>query len=269
MMDHLLREHAPITASAWTMLDEEAAERLTVALGARRLVDFSGPHGWAHSATALGRTETISTGPAPGVTARRRMVLPLAELRVAFRVSREELRDHARGAPDVDLDELDRGALQLATAENVAVFHGWEQAGMVGIVEASPHESIQHSGQFETYPRCAARAVQLLRQAGVNGPYALALGPEDYTGVIETSERGGYPLMEHLDKILDGPIVWTPGVRGGVVVSARGGDFLFESGQDLSLGYDHHDAEAVHLYLEETFSFRVATPEAAVWIRRE
>jgi uncharacterized linocin/CFP29 family protein len=53
-------------------------------------------------------------------------------------------------------------------------------------------------------------------------------------------------------------------VRGAIVVSLRGGDFLFESGQDLSIGYDHHDAEAVHLYLEESFSFRVATPEAAV-----
>ena len=61
----------------------------------------------------------------------------------------------------------------------------------------------------------------------------------------------------------DGPIVWAPGVRGAVVLSLRGGDFLFESGQDLSIGYSHHDAESVHLYLEESFSFVVATPEAA------
>ena len=54
-----------------------------------------------------------------------------------------------------------------------------------------------------------------------------------------------------------------PGRPGAVVVSLRGGDFLFESGQDLSIGYDHHDAESVYLYLEECFCFRVATPEAA------
>jgi uncharacterized linocin/CFP29 family protein len=48
------------------------------------------------------------------------------------------------------------------------------------------------------------------------------------------------------------------------VVSQRGGDFLFDSGEDLSIGYDSHDAEAVELYLVESFSFRVATPEAAV-----
>jgi uncharacterized linocin/CFP29 family protein len=70
--------------------------------------------------------------------------------------------------------------------------------------------------------------------------------------------------MQHLQEILGGPIVWAPGVNGGVVVSLRGGDFLFESGQDLSIGYEAHDADAVQLYLEESFSFRVATPEAAV-----
>jgi uncharacterized linocin/CFP29 family protein len=34
--------------------------------------------------------------------------------------------------------------------------------------------------------------------------------------------------------------------------------------EDISIGYDRHDADAVHLYLKESFSFQVATPEAAV-----
>jgi uncharacterized linocin/CFP29 family protein len=82
--------------------------------------------------------------------------------------------------------------------------------------------------------------------------------------VIESTEHGGYLVFDHLRKILDGPVVYAPGVRGAVVLSLRGGDFLFESGQDLSIGYDHHDSESVHLYLEESFSFFVATPDAAV-----
>jgi uncharacterized linocin/CFP29 family protein len=44
----------------------------------------------------------------------------------------------------------------------------------------------------------------------------------------------------------------------------RGGDFLFDSGEDISIGYDRHDGDAVHLYLEETCIFRAVTPEAAV-----
>ena len=85
--------------------------------------------------------------------------------------------------------------------------------------------------------------------------------------MVETAEHGGYPLLDHLGKILEGPIVWAPGVKGAVVVSLRGGDFLFECGQDLSIGYESHDGEVVRLYLEESFSFHVATPEAAVALK--
>jgi uncharacterized linocin/CFP29 family protein len=82
--------------------------------------------------------------------------------------------------------------------------------------------------------------------------------------VIQTTEHGGFPLFDHLKRILaGGPIVYSPGVEGAVVVSQRGGDFLFESGQDLSIGYQSHDEDVVNFYIEESFSFRVASPEAA------
>jgi uncharacterized linocin/CFP29 family protein len=116
----------------------------------------------------------------------------------------------------------------------------------------------------ERYPRHVAKAVDALRAVGIAGPYGLALGPKVHTRVLETSEHGGFPLLEHLREILGGPIVWAPAVRGAGVLSMRGGDFLFDSGQDLSIGYENHDGEAVELYLEESFSFQVATPEAAV-----
>jgi uncharacterized linocin/CFP29 family protein len=45
-VSHLLREQAPITEEGWRLLDTEARERLTPALAARKLIDFSGPHGW-------------------------------------------------------------------------------------------------------------------------------------------------------------------------------------------------------------------------------
>ena len=84
--NHLLRAHAPISRAGWSLIDQEARERLVVALAARRLVDFSGPHGWEHSATNLGRTEADRQAPCEGVTAMRRRVLPLAEMRAPFTV---------------------------------------------------------------------------------------------------------------------------------------------------------------------------------------
>jgi uncharacterized linocin/CFP29 family protein len=263
-VSHLLRDLAPISDAAWNLLDEEARERLTPALAARKLVDFSAAHGWEHSATNLGRIRPLQSAPADGVRAAQRRVLPLVELRADFTVARAELQDADRGADDVDLDALDDAARRIALAENVAVFHGWADAGITGIAEACRHESVRLSDDFDAYARHVAEGVETLLKAGIGGPYGLALGPDGYTGVIQTTEHGGFPLFDHLKKILaGGPIVWSPGVRGAIVLSLRGGDFLFESGQDLSIGYDSHDSEQVHLYLEESFSFRVATPEAA------
>lgn len=262
-MNHLLRDAAPISDAAWKAIDREIRERMVPTLAARRLVDFTGPSGWEHDSVTVGRVDDIAA-PVDGLQARRRRVLPLAELRADFAVSRAELRDLDRGAVDLDFEAADDAARRIAEAENVAVFHGWADAGIVGIAQASPTEPIVAASEYGDYPTHVAKAVETLLSAGVSGPYGLALGPEAYTGVVETTEEGGLIVFDHLREILGGPIVHAPGVVGAVVLSLRGGDFLFDAGEDLSVGYDRHDAENVHLYVEETFTFRVATPEAAV-----
>jgi len=263
-VSHLLREHAPITEAGWSLIDDEARKRLTPALAARKLVDFAGPHGWEHSATNLGRTRALADAPVDGVTAAQRRVQAVVELRAPLSLARAELRDADRGADDADLGPLDEAAHRIATAENRAVFHGWDAAGIAGIAEASTQDPIELGEDCQHYPRHVARAVEALLRAGIDGPYGLALGPEAYTRVLETTEHGGYPLFDHLRKIIGGPLVWAPGVQGAVVVSQRGGDFVLEVGEDLSIGYDRHDADAVDLYLVESFTFRVVTSDAAV-----
>lgn len=266
-MNRLLRELAPLSAAAWALLDEQARSALRPSLAARRLVDVSGPAGWDHSATNLGGTERIPVEPAAGVQARRRLVLPLVELRAGLSLPVEALADIERGSGGVALSALDDAARQLAIAENVVVFHGYDQAGITGITQASRHTDLHLGRDFVSYPRQVARAVATLRSAGVDGPYALALGPDGYTGVVETAEHGGILLLDHLRQILGGPVVWAPGVEGAVVLSTRGGDFHLELGSDVSLGHAGHDDTAVHLYLEESLSFRVTSPEAAVVLR--
>jgi uncharacterized linocin/CFP29 family protein len=266
-MNHLLRRLAPLTDANWKLVDDEAVQRLTPALAARRVIDFAGPYGWTYSATNLGRTRTLEFAQADGVDVLQRRVLPLVELRAGFAISLEELRDHDRGALDPDLDALDAAAYRIAVAENTAIVHGWSDAAIAGIAKTSPHEGSPLAGTVDAYPRPVAEATELLLRHGISGPYALLLDRDEYTRVIESAEHGGYPLLDHLRQILGGPIVWGPGVNGGVVLSLRGGDYVFESGQDLAVGYERHDSDAVYLYLQESFSFVVETPEAAVWLR--
>jgi uncharacterized linocin/CFP29 family protein len=267
-VNHLYRELAPISEAAWQALEDEARARLVPYLGARKLIDFAGPLGWQHSATNLGRTERLASVPTDGVSASRRLVLPLIEVRATFKVDRAELDDADRGAEDADFGDLELAARQIALTENRAVFHGYAAGGLVGITEASGHAPIVLDGDFEHYPAFVARAVNALMESGIGGPYALALSPHEHTGVIETTEDGGFLVFDHLRRILDGPIVWTPGVQCAVVLSMRGGDFRMEVGEDLSIGYLAHDIDQVTLYLEQTFNFRVTEPDAGIELRR-
>lgn len=268
-MNHLLRELAPIPDAAWKVIDDEARERLTPLLAARRVVDFSGADSWRRSAVDLGRTADLAAPPpgaseAGGVGLRQRRVLPLVEVRVPFTLPRREIDDIDRGASDPDLDELDTATRRIAGIETRAVFHGWPDAGITGITDAPTHSRRSLGEDATGYPRTIAQAVNTLHGAGVDGPYALVIGPAGYTRIVESTEHGGYPLLDHLTKILGGAVVWAPSLDGAVVMSQRGGDFQLDVGQDLAIGYSHHDAAAVTLYLEESFTFRVKEPDAAV-----
>lgn len=262
-MNHLLRELAPIGDEAWALIQAEAKQRLVTYLAGRKMVDFSGPHGWRHSATDLGRVEAIPS-PFDAVGTMRRRVLPLVELRAPFTVDRAQVDDAARGAVDLDLRGLEQAAENIALAENRTVFHGYPAAAIAGITESLDGPALDLPVDPEQYPVAVARAVNVLRLRGITGCYGMAVAPEIWTTIVETTERGGYLLLEHLGHILGGPVVWAPGVIGAVVLTLRGGDFVLECGQDLSIGYRAHDADTVSLYLEESISFRVIEPDAAV-----
>ena len=123
------------------------------------------------------------------------------------------------------------------------MFHGYAAGQIKGITESTSHSALTLSADAEHYPTAVAEAVDVLRGAGIGGPYGLALSPGIYTEIVHTAEHGGHLLLDHLRQILGGPLVWAPGVEGGIVLSLRGGDFVFESGQDISIGYTAHDAD--------------------------
>jgi uncharacterized linocin/CFP29 family protein len=263
-VNHLMRDLAPINEQAWSEIDAEAERSLKHFLAARRLVDFEGPLGWEHSAVDLGRASGLAQAPRGDIHAAQRRVLPLVELRSRFSVPRTEIAAAERGADDLDLECVIAASKSAAIAEDTVVFHGYEAAGIGGITALTPHSAIAVSDDYSRYPEHVAAAVAVLRAADIAGPYAIALGSRGFTGVTETTEHGGYPVFEHLRQILGGEVVWAPAVDGAVVLSQRGGDFVLTVGQDLSIGYLSYDATDVELYLEESLTFRINTPEAAV-----
>ena len=108
-----------------------------------------------------------------------------------------------------------------------------------------------------------AQALSELRLAGVDGPYSVLLSADVYTKVSETTAHG-YPIRDHISRLVDGDIIWAPAIDGAFVLSTRGGDFDLQLGTDVSIGYLSHDADTVQLYLQETMTFLCYTAEASV-----
>jgi uncharacterized linocin/CFP29 family protein len=261
-MNNLHRELAPISDAAWADLEEETTRTLKRYLAGRRVVDVRGPGGVDLSAVGTGHLKTIAA-PGDGILARQREVNALVEVRVPFELDRRQIDDVERGSQDSDWQPAKDAAQKIAYAEDRAIFEGYAMAGIGGIRQGTSNPTMTLPADVRKYPDAIAQALNQLRLVGVNGPYSVLLGADAYTALAETSDNG-YPVLEHVRKLVKDAIVWAPAIAGAFVLTTRGGDFGLHIGQDVSIGYLSHSDSTVRLYLQETFTFLVLTAEAAV-----
>ena len=182
-----------------------------------------------------------------------------------FELDRQAIDDVERGALDSDWEPVKDAARELAFAEDRAVFDGYAAAGIGGI----------RPGTSNPVADAARRTSRLLRMrwprrsASCGSPASTAptrcvLGADAYTAVSGSSDQG-YPVIQHLERLVDGGIIWAPGDRGRRSCSPPAAAISSCAiGQDISIGYSSHTAATVELYFQETFTFRLLTTEAAV-----
>jgi uncharacterized linocin/CFP29 family protein len=261
-MNNLHRELAPISDAAWASLEEETKRTLKRYLAGRRVVDVEGPGGAALSAVGTGHLKTIAA-PGEGVLARQRDVKALVELRVPFELDRQQIDNVERGAEDSDWQPAKDAAQKVAYAEDRAIFEGYAAAGIGGIRQGTSNPIMTLPADVRQYPDAIAQALSQLRLVGVNGPYSVVLGADAYTALAETSDNG-YPVLEHVKKLVKDEIIWAPAIDGAFVLTTRGGDFDLHIGQDVSIGYSSHTDSVVRLYLQESLTFLSLTSEASV-----
>jgi uncharacterized linocin/CFP29 family protein len=261
-MNNLYRELAPVTDVAWAEIEQEATRTFKRHIAGRRVVDVSDAGGPTAAGVGTGRLTDV-TAPADGVVAQLRDSKPLVRLRVPFTLSRSEIDDVERGSNDADWDPVKDAAKKLAFVEDRAIFEGYSSASIEGIRSASSNPALALPDDARDIPDAISQALSALRLAGVDGPYSVLLAAGVYTKVSETTEHG-YPIREHLRRLVDGEIIWAPAIDGAFVLTTRGGDFDLQLGTDVSIGYLSHDADTVQLYLQETLTFLCYTAEASV-----
>jgi uncharacterized linocin/CFP29 family protein len=182
---------------------------------------------------------------------------------VPFELERQMIDDVERGANDSDWQPAKDAAKKIAFAEDGAVFDGYAAGEIEGIRRGASNAPVPLPADVRNYPNAIAHALTELRLAGVNGPYSVLLGTDAYTAVSEGVDYG-YPILQHISRLVETEIIWAPAIAGGFVLTTRGGDFDLQLGTDVSIGYLSHDAEAVQLYLQETLTFLAYTAEASV-----
>ncbi|KUK92197.1 MAG: bacteriocin protein [Thermotogales bacterium 46_20] len=265
-MDFLKRDRAPITSSAWEEIDDRAVEILKAQLYARRFVDIEGPFGWSYSSHSLGKLhvfEDKKDDPRWGI----RQVLPMIETRIPFELGIWLLDDIERGDKTPDLEPLENAVKKAAEFEDSVVFNGLEQAKVTGVLSEASKSAVSVSFEdLGSFFSGLSRATTVFSSEGVEGPYALIVNSEIWAK-MHAKKTGGQPLGNHISSIIGGPVIKTGRIDEGFLVSMRGGDFSLILGQDFSIGYESHTAESVRLFIAESFTFQIVSPEALVGLK--
>ncbi len=259
----LKREFAPVSDQAWKEIDELAAAAVKRNLSGRSVVDFSGPHGWELAAVNEGRLVISGQEGPQGIDWGKRKVTPLIEIRAPFTIAQMELDNITRGCVDPKMDELEEVVGRAARFEETLIYRGFEEGGISGMLSGSEQEPVVLPERVEEYTGAVAGAVERLELSGIEGPYALVLGPTQYYSLMQ-SPRKGYPEVRIIRDILQGDVLKSPVLNGGVLLSVRGGDFELTIGKDFSIGYASHDRDRIEFFVTESLAFRIVEPKAIV-----
>jgi uncharacterized linocin/CFP29 family protein len=107
-----------------------------------------------------------------------------------------------RGSEDSDWQPAKDAAKKIAFAEDRAIFTGYSEAGIQGIREVTSNPIDTLPADVVEYPDAVAHALSQLRLVGVNGPYSVVLGANEYTALAETRDHG-YPALEESEEQRD------------------------------------------------------------------
>ncbi len=252
-MDLLKQNLAPIPSEGWEEINERAIEVITSQLSARRVLYVDGPHGILKNSVSHGRLNSVIKTEDGEVSAALYDVLPLLESRITFDLSRWELDNVLRGEKDVALDTLEAAAKKLALFEEDAIYNGNKKANIKGLNQVAG-KRIKVGNDPNDILKALSQAVTILNDAYTQKPYDLVVS-DQFLDRLNQMYQGGL-LRKSVLAIIGGDIVRSRVIDGAFLVPRNHEDLELTIGQDYSVGYEYHDADKVHLFLMNSFTFR-------------
>jgi uncharacterized linocin/CFP29 family protein len=263
-MKFLNREEAPLSQEMWGLIDEHVMGLLAKRLKLRSVVDFDEGYDFTTDAVATGKVRGVQEG---GVKIGVREPVLMMEIRHDFSIPKSTLDAMKRDIADYDDTPLREAANAFGTAENGMILDGIAAIGAPGLLGTLTQKTLQASGAKELMVS-AARSLGMFNTAFVDGPFKLLVSSATFAALV-TEAEAGETMKQKIDNIFGADAVVITDAVGedkALVISQRGGDYVFYSGFDVHVGFDSESDDALNLFLIESGAFRVINPEAAVRI---
>ena len=261
-MNFLRRELAPISPQGWSEIDTVAKKALAANLSGRKFVDVDGPHGLDYASVPLGRLTMPEKQEAATVRYGVHQVLPLVETRTDFSLPIWELDNIERGAKDLNLDAVINSSRDIAAFEESAIYNGFAPGSIIGLEKSVRSRRIEISLDMNAAIDAVSKAQEQMQKDGVGGPANLVVSPTLWEFLGHCVPGG--TLRSTIEKEIGGRVLYAEYLKDALLVSTRGGDAELTIGQDFAIGYHGHTADEISLFITESFTFRVLSPEAFV-----
>lgn len=263
-MKFLNRETSAIAAAVWEQIDAVFIPMLSQRLKLRSLVGFT-PVPFETDAVATGKLKTLSSADKLSISARK--ALEMVEIRYDFDLPKSIVEAFKRDLPDFDDTVFKEASKRFSAVENSLILEGVKETGIEGILNKSPHKPI-HAKHIKGLIDAVGLMIAAFKSEFVEGPYKLVLSIATLSKMIAESE-GGISIKSRLENLLGTDffvVCESIGDEKILALSQRGGDFILYNGLDVSVGFSEEKADSYALFMTESCTFRIITPEAALLI---
>ncbi len=263
-MKFLNRESSPIAPAIWNQIDTEFTALLSQRLKLRGTVDFT-PVPFETDAIPTGNLTSLKSE--GGLEVQMRVPLSMVEIRHEFELPKKVVEEFKRDKPDFDDAVFKKVANAFSNAENNVILSGLKEANIEGILANIPYKPIK-AKDTKGLIDAVSSMLGAFGSEFVSGPYKLILSTSTLIKLVGESE-GGVSVKDRLEAMLGQDFFVVCEAMGNdkiLALSQRGGDFTLYNGLDVSIGYVGEKKDSFTLFMMESCSFRVMSPEAALLI---
>ncbi|MBP8954646.1 MAG: bacteriocin family protein [Armatimonadetes bacterium] len=265
--DFLARGDAPFGPDVWKRIDDTVVGAATSQLSARRLLEIDGPYGLGLKSIP---GSDRPTGSGEGAVMGFSPTMPVSTIQAEFAIPVRDIANFESTGIPFDTSAVARAALDCARQEDDLIFNGSKEMGLAGLLSADNVASVsltqwaEPGDAFENI----LQAVNALDQAGLHGPYSLALAPALFNGLHRRYPQGSMTEMMHVAQLVTGGIVKAPAISAGGVLVAVGKQYVsIVIGQDLMTGFIGPEAGQLTFFVMESLALRIANPSAVCVIK--